>query len=285
MIKRKTQTILGNLAFGLIVLAVSACDSNSLVVDNDYTVRVHDQMDTSLLRIQAALPKSYADGNLLVNGSFEDQFNSGWNSCGDQHKVRFNHQATDGDMALELVSQGCIYQGAAITPNTIVSLACDASIASKNNDWTGLGISFYDNSWNHLADASYAVVSDDKFQIYEVTEQAPSTAAYASVWFYTENSALLDNCFLTTEQSGSENLLYNPDFAITRAGDIRGNPVIQADGWRDACNAVNLRSDIGTGTMLLAEGACVHQRLSNEAIQALQGNYFEFTCTYNLTDD
>lgn len=262
---------------------VSACDSNSLVLDKDYSERVHNQIDTSLLRFQAAMPTTNIDGNLLVNGSFENQFKDGWNSCGDQQKIKYSHQATDGGSALELAQHGCIYQGAKITPNATVSLACDASIASNKNDWTGLGVSFYDDSWNYIDDAAYAVVSNNKYQVYEVTEQAPSSAVYASVWFYTENTALLDNCFLTTEQTDTENLLYNPDFSITRNGDIRGYPVTQADGWRDACGAVNQRTS--SGPMVLAEGACVHQRLSNDAIRALQGNYFEFTCTYNLTRD
>jgi len=282
MSTRRIQTCIGNIAIGLTALSVSACDSNNLVVETDPTARVLSQIDTSRLMIQAAQSKSNIDGNLLADGSFENQFKNGWSSCGDQDKIKYNNHATDGEMSLELRQQGCIYQGAEITPNTVVSVACDARIAGKQNDWTGLGMSFYDDSWNYLGDARYAVISDSEYRAYEVTEQAPSKAAYVSVWFYTENTALLDNCFLT-EQSDTDNLLYNGDFAISRNGDIRGNPVTQADGWRDACNAVNLRSS--NGPMVLSEGACVHQQLSNDAIQALQGNYFEFTCTYNLTRD
>jgi len=220
---------------------------------------------------------------LLANGSFEDYLDSGWESCGNKNKIKFTHEASDGDVALKLNRNGCIYQATEIVPSTTVQLVCDAKIASKKSHWTGLGMSFYDQHWNYLSDATSAVISGNSYAAYEVTEHAPDTAAYVSVWFYSEDKALLDHCVLSAEATEAENLLYNGDFSITRNGDVRGNPVVQADGWRDACNGFN---GLGAGReMVLSEGACVHQQLSNEAIQALEGNYFELTCDYNLTTD
>ncbi len=291
MFNERTNTSAGPITACLIALALSGCNSSSLTTDSHtlYTVpsvNVHDRMDISNLKLRTAAATSQTDGNALTDGSFEELFKSGWDSCGVQNKISFTDRVTDGEVALELKRQGCVYQGVEINPNATVSLVCDAMVRSKRNDWTAIGISFYDEFWNYLGDAESAVVSGHVYGAYEVTAQAPGTALYASVWYYTENRALLDNCFLTADESESENLLYNGDFTINRAGEIRGYPVDLADGWRDACNGFNQRvSTVPDGEMVLSEGACVHQQLSAEAIQALEGNYFELTCTYNLTSD
>jgi len=271
-------------------IALSACDSRELAVDSKTHTRatgIHDSFDMSKLILRAAAALHSDNGNLLIDGSFESQSKSGWDNCGSENKIRYTHDASDGGTALKLRKQGCVYQGMRIERGALVSLVCDAKISSKRNDWTGLGISFYDEHWNYLEDAPYTEVNSYQYSTYEVTEQAPASAVYASVWFYTENKALLDNCFLNTEEAESPNLLYNGDFTIDRPGYIRDEfPVTQADGWRDACGGVNLWvSSNPNGEMVLSEGACVHQQLSNDAIDALRGNYFELTCTYRQICD
>ena len=291
MIKERIKASTALIAPCLIVLAISGCDARDLQPDNHTVlsappVSVHDQFDISHLMFRTAAATSKIDGNALSNGGFEQQLEAGWDSCGMQNKISFTNKVTSGKTALELNRQGCIYQGVQINPNETVSLVCDAMVSSKRNDWTGIGISFYDEFWNYLGDANYTEVSGNEYKAYEVTDQAPGSANYASVWIYTENKALVDDCFLSTQEANVENLLYNGDFTIGRPGQVRGQAINQADGWRDACNGVNLQvSRSPVGEMILSEGACVHQQLSDDAIQALQGNYFELTCTYNLTSD
>ena len=277
----------------LIATALSACDSQELAPYNHTAdVTIHNHFDIAALMLRTPAAAHDSDGNLLINGSFENQQSYGWNSCANQSKLNFSNQSTDGASAITLKKQQCVYQGVSIDPRATVSLVCDARVDSKRNDWTGLGISFYDQYWNYLQDAPSALIDNKEYTAYEVTGQAPESAVYASVWFYTENKALLDNCFLTSEQTITENLLYNGDFTIHRSGtiqrpdDITSYPVTQPDGWRDACRGVNLAvTSVESGEMVVSEGACVHQQLSNEALDALRGNYFEMTCTYNLTTE
>jgi len=203
----------------------------------------------------------------------------GWDTCGDSYKVSTSSDATDGNSALKLKRQGCVYQGVDINPDTEITLACDSKMLSKKNDWTGLGISFYDQYWNHLSDSKAVTVVGTEYRSYEITELAPDTASYASVWFYTENRALIDNCSLAMhmDKPVSENLLVNADFSEETGG--------QPTGWYNACGGFSQQFSGNGGSMVLSEGACMHHRPDVDVLEKLQGNYFELSCVYNLSSE
>ncbi len=263
---------------------ISACDSQGIeVVNNTHSVTatspdMPSQLDISgLITTKAATARADAN-NLLSNGSFEDGLH-GWQACNAKSKLKIKRKASNGHNAVQVSAGNCIQQGAGIQPNTTYELQCDAKLQSNKNDWTGLGISFYDEFWNYLSEPEASVVSGRNYKEYTVTGSAPENAKNVAVWFYTENKALLDNCALSIADAPpppvSGNLLFNSEF-------IEGTDT--ATGWRDACNGEYRRTNsLFNETIYVANGACVHHRPGAEVLAALQGNYFAYSCEYTYS--
>lgn len=272
-------------------MVITACDSSGtnegLIISDQPSA---DSPDINailnvpeLIRVAAASPAS-KQGNLLVNGSFENDL-TGWGACNDINSLSLSGQASDGQYSAVVKKGDCIQQGLTINPGDKLTLSCDAKIIANRSDWSGLGFSFYDSNWNFVSEPDASIVSGNTFKRYTVSGVAPQDARNLGVWFYTENKAAIDNCILTLdsppeppEPPPTGNLLSNASF-IEQNGNMPGD-------WTDLCNGT-ARSNFAFNdkSLTVADGACVHQYLSSAVLQALQGNDFVYSCKYSSSTD
>ena len=268
---------------GIGVALTSACDSGGSDVGEGLqsviasAPHMANQLDVSNL-ITTRSVASADTKNLLLNGSFEEG-TSHWQTCNSNSALTIKNDASNGSKALQVRDGNCAQQGVAIQPDTEYALQCDAKLKSNRNDWTGLGISFYDEFWNFISEPDAMVITGRDYSEYAVSGTAPENARHAAIWFYSENKALLDNCTLSAADAppppASGNLLFNSEF-------IEGSDT--ATGWRDACNGEYQRN-VGrfNESIYVASGACVHHRPSAEVLASIQGNYFAYSCEYTYS--
>lgn len=277
---RKKLTVV---AVGLGIALVSGCDSGGLPTAESERVSGTSPNVPGILDISGLMARTVrtSPADLLINGGFEQGLD-GWQSCSSSPPSQLVNDSSDGGSAVLVKRRNCVQQGVAITPGASLVLSCDAKMKSNRNDWTGVGLSFYDEFWNFISEPAASVVSGDSFNTYAVSGDAPPNARNVAVWFYTENQAIVDNCIL---QNGSEppqppfneNLLVNGEF-------VQGDGT--AVGWSDRCSGTYQRvSNIFGETLFVADGACVHHRPDSDVLQALQGNHFAYSCEYTKSGD
>ena len=174
-------------------------------------------------------------------------------------------------------------QGVAVNPGQSLTLSCAAREIGNSNEWTGLGLSFYDQDWNFISEPDAQLISATSFSTYNITATAPSNTANVAVWLYTEDQASLDNCILSGDSTPpppplAGNLLYNASFV-----EQNGN---MPDGWTDLCNGTAFTSfAFNDRSLTVDDGACVHQYLSPQALSAIQGKNFIYSCKYSSSSD
>lgn len=255
---------------------LAACNGSDISVTGaqsvaeTLTTRPLDHTDAR--RMAAAVSNSNAT-NLLVNGDFSDSAN-GWISCsGDNLQVI----DVNGQSAAVVAPADCVQQAVTIAPGDNLVLECDAQRRTAIQNWTGLGISFYDSEWQFISEPSPALINNSSdFGRYTVAGEAPTGAAYAGIWLYSDADASLTNCILENtdelpDTGGGGLLLYNGNF------DQRENnlPV----GWTDYCGGfVESVGGVYVGDVRIGSGACLTQSLSSSAISTLRGQPFRFVC-------
>jgi len=239
----------------------------------------------SFITQQALAPQAIdvAQGNLFDNGGFESGL-SGWTGCA-ADAITESNDAYEGSKALKVKTGNCFYRSAEVSAGQELVLSCYVKIQS-GNAWTGMGMGFANASWATIGQAPTTVITGGSYARYDVKATAPANSKYASMWLYTDNPALVDNCSLMLETeppppppSTGENLLENPGFGIR---DIAAGS--QPREWAVGCGGTarvfekrdpRLDSDRAVS---IKDGACVDQSLSASDIAVLQDNAFAFTC-------
>lgn len=265
----------GRLLVSLYGLAlVSACDSSGPLVTSSPNMEEIVNVP-ELIRLAASTPAN-KQSNLLVNGNFESRLD-GWGTCNNNNELTLTTTASEGQAALVVGNSNCAQQGLAITPGARLTLTCDARILENQDGWTGLGLSFYDESWSFISEPDAKLINGTTFQQYTVTATAPQNARNLGVWLYAENPASIDNCVLTADSQPqpplTDNLLYNASFIDANNGI--------PENWNDRCNgSAYQNTSFDNKSLVLGDGACVHQTLSTGALNAIQGKDFTLSCRY-----
>jgi len=280
-----TLTVL--VAAALLTAACSSSEtSNSVDAPTTPAQTIYDAISTSPLDIMSefvqrsvgTLP-STPNPNLLVNGNFESD-TTGWTGC-NSGNIGLSTNAYDGNNALKVSGKGCFYQSVEALPGEEVVLSCYARVVDKNI-WTGMGLGFSDAAWNTVFDSPATVVSGSSYARYDVRAVAPAGASFATMWFYSETAALIDNCTLLPASEvpnppvvNSENLLENGEF-----DDVTNN---LPDNWQQGCfGEAYVSTTDGENDLFIEEESCMFQSLSASDIAAMQGNVFELACDIGL---
>lgn len=138
---------------------------------------------------------------LLINGDFETGV-APWESCNDNESIKISSDAYTGKQALVLLeSKNCFYQsidlvGSGITTDKLY-LSCFAKKKSTAG-WAGMGIAFSNSNWDVLKAASEIEITATTYFQYAISSFVPKETKYASMWAYSDNQLLVDNCELKT---------------------------------------------------------------------------------------
>ncbi len=184
------------------------------------------------------IPSPSCDGNLYVNGGFEDGIGGAtwYNNIG--------ITATDvysGSQALSICGGwGEADQYLAALGGETYTLNVFAKKESGAG-WSGVGIVYYDENWNELGREETEITSTG-FQEYTVQVSLPSQARRITTWIY----------------KGDGGCLYADDFCLTSSGpstecssnllaNLNGNFENNLDEWDWVNNAVITTSDVYEG--------------------------------------
>lgn len=235
---------------------------------------------------QALVPQaiSVAEGNLYSNGGFESGL-EGWTGCAID-AVKASTDAYEGAGALKVNAGNCFYRSVEVSPGQELVLSCYVKLES-GSAWTGMGLGFADSSWSTVGEAGPTIITGSSYARYDVKATAPANSKYASMWLYSDNPVLVDNCSLMLETEpppppppSGENLLENSAFGFRNIGNASQPIRDWGAGCGGSVSAIQIRSprlDEARGVSV-REGACIDQSLSASDVVELQGNDFAFSC-------
>ena len=237
-------------------------------------------VQTKYIAPQALEPQALtvAQGNLFDNGGFESGLN-GWTACA-AGAIATSSDALEGSSALQVNAGNCFYRSASVSAGQKLTLSCNVKLLS-GTAWTGMGFNFTDGSFATLSSAPTAVATSNSYTRLDTEATAPANTEYVSMWLYSDNLAVVDNCSLLLETeppppppSEGTNVLENSLFE-----EGSGNNVIT--NWSAGCagtvERVGRPGVIGT-YLVMSNGACLDQGLSSNDIAALAGRDYTFSC-------
>ena len=280
----------------LAVFVLNACQTTDLDLKAVITLPTEVSVDVPLrtspvdvvgnfILPQAIAPQAVtvADGNLFDNGGFESGLN-GWTGCA-AGAIESSTEAYEGAKALKVNAGNCFYRSAEVSAGQDLVLSCYVRLQS-GSAWTGMGMGFANESWTTIGNAPTTVITGSSYARYDVKATAPAGSKYASMWLYTDNPTLVDNCSLMLETTTppppppatGENLLENGGFGFR---DFSQTPTRPRD-WTIGCGGeVNITNGVinrlGRG-IVMRGGACVDQGLSASDIAEISGQTFTFSC-------
>lgn len=218
-------------------------------------------------------------GNLFDNGGFESGL-AGWTGC-EANAITESNEAYEGSKALKLNTGNCFYRSAQVNAGQDLILSCYVRLQS-GSAWTGMGMGFADSNWATIAQVPTTIITGSSYARYDVKATVPANGKYASMWLYSDNPTLVDNCSLMLESTppppppvSGEDLLENSGFGFRVGGD----PILD---WNKGCagsvriinhSIVRLRRSVA-----LYQGACLDQSLSASDIAELSGKDFTYSC-------
>ena len=269
-----------SLLVGLLLL-LSACQTNikniALPIGQEPQRINPVNVQTEYINVQALEPQALdiASGDLFANGGFESGL-EGWTACS-AGAIKPSSDAYESSGALEVVPDNCFYRSAEVSPGQDLVLSCYVKVTS-GNAWTGMGMGFADSSWSTVGETPATIISGSAYARYDVEFTAPANSKYASMWLYSENAAVVDNCSLMLEAApppppppSGDNLLENGGFETLS----NGNPTEWSQGCGGSASSVTGREGNGFN---LKGGICVDQGLSAGDIAALSGNDYTYSC-------
>ena len=273
----KTSLLIG------LLLILSACQTTNL---KDTTTPIGQEplrtipvdVQSNYINVQALEPQDHemTSGNLFANGGFESGLD-GWTACS-PGAIKTSSDAYEGSGALEVIPSNCFYKSAEVTAGDDLILSCYAKI-TEGTGWTGMGLGFADSNWTTIdVEVPATVITGSDYARYDVAFTAPANSKYASMWFYSDNPVVVDNCSLMLEATpppppppSGDNLLQNGEFETL----ANGLPTDWAVGCGGSATSVTGRSGKG---LSLTGGVCVDQGLSASDISALSGNEYTYSC-------
>jgi len=191
-----------------LVFLLSACFQQSTIPQAKPAQQpnVFDQY----ISVQAIEPDlAGLESNLFQNGDFEDAI--GWIPCESASDFSIIEDEDRKSRVLQTNTEGCFYQSVAVQDLDKVNLSCFAK-APSGDLWTGMGLSFSDSSWNAVGEEVSKVFTDaSSYNSQSIISDVPNNAEYASMWFYSDGKARVDDCVLKdlpTFGNGEENSDY-----------------------------------------------------------------------------
>ncbi len=263
-----------------LLLFLSACQTSGLNSDSIATT-----VKAPVRAIPVDVPAQYISqqdlatqltpiGNLFGNPGFEQGLNE-WTAC-EAGGIKLSSDAYEGSNALEVINGNCFYKSVGVSPGQEYNLSCYVKILS-GSQWTGMGLAFADNSWNTIGESQATVITGTDYARYDVKATAPANTTYASMWLYSDNNAVVDNCSLMPEWSPPP-----PPPPPPSAGNLLENGnFVDLSNWATGCSGV-----VGTetsGGVSLSNGACIDQSLSASDIAELQGQDYTYSCSVKNT--
>lgn len=266
----------------LITLALSSCQTSSIDVPDLQKEPVRKAPVNVLNEFIAPLALEplaidIESGNLFDNGGFESGLTN-WGAC-DTTAIELSNDANEGTKALKVNAGKCFYRSAEVSPEQDLVLSCYTKILSGSG-WTGMGMGFADENWAELSQAPIAIVSGTSYARFDSRATAPANAKYVSMWFYTDNPVVVDDCSLMLEEeppvppSTGGNLLENSTFENATTNSV-------AD-WNLGCGGTLTAN---TNAIALQGSACLDQGLSAIDIAALAGKNYTYSCRVNNLSD
>ena len=268
----------------LAVLLLSSCQATSLkqtTQTGQDPIRINPvNVQTSFINQQAISPQALEidNGNLFDNSGFENGL-EGWTACTDG-AIKLSGNAFEGSNALEVIPYNCFYRSAEVNPNQDLVLSCYVKVTSGSG-WTGMGMGFADSNWSTVGEAPTTVISGTEYARYDVKATTPANTKYASMWLYSENPTVVDNCTLMLESEpptpptpptpNGSNLLENGDFETL---DTANNPT----EWSQDCGGSWNVSSEYSNELNLTGGVCVDQGLSAGDVATLSGKEYTYSC-------
>ena len=275
------KKILAVVAVVFALLLLGACQTTNTieVIENGEVARAHPiNVQEQFIIPQALEPQAVniSSGNLFDNSGFESRL-EGWTACS-AGAIKTSGDAFEGSGALEVIPDNCFYRSAEVSAGDDLILSCYAKVLSGSG-WTGMGLGFADSSWTAIdVDVPATIITGSDYARYDVKFTAPANTKYASMWLFSENPAVVDNCSLMLEAeppppppSNGNNLLQNGEFE-TLANNLPTE-------WSIGCggSATSLAGKSGRG-LLLTGGVCADQGLSASDIAAVSGGEFTYSC-------
>lgn len=283
----KKTVILLCLLFAVFLL--NACQTTGIettpVISGETPLRVIPvDVVSEYIAPQALVPQVSPpdDTNLFDNVGFEIGLN-GWTGC-EAGAIAESNDAYAGSKALKLNEGNCFYRSVEVSAGQDLVLSCYARLESGTG-WTGMGLGFADASWTTIPGGPSTIITGNTYQRYDLEATVPAGSKYVSMWMYSDNPAVVDNCSLMLEvepppppPSSGDNLLDNGDFQIVDGND---KPVNWTKGCGGYWSSVNVN---GTKGMRVNGNACVDQSLSATDINSLKGKDYTYACYVNNTN-
>lgn len=270
------KKIFGRIVFYVVsLLILAACQqiSTTTILDSPNTTEISDTVAIPIgdispdvmsnlheARAENQLITTATGPNLLSNPSFENGANS-WTACDAASTLSSSNTSISG-LALS-VSNGCMYQDVVVQPAKTYTLSCKARL-SNTSGWSGTGFGISNSNFSAIAEAPESQITGTSWSTYTSTFTTPANSNYASIWFYTDGTILIDDCSFTEELANgpnptpSQNLLPNGSF------DSQSN-------WFNCSNASAY--SISGGNLNTNSTACIYQ-----TIEAEVGGNYQLTC-------
>lgn len=182
----------------------------------------------------------------LANPGFENSIGSEWGPWG---SVSRTSDRVNGSYAGSINSgDGGLEQTFSINPNTTYELEFHTKQSGAIN-WAGVGIDFYDGSYNHL----YTINADgfgSSWQKQSVVGESPGNAAFAKIWVskYGTGELMLDEfCFHSYQNTNEPGVCFglsNTDFENGETGwDDNGTNVYIDGDANGGSGAIRIQGD------------------------------------------
>ena len=229
---------------------------------------------------QAIVPQAIEleAGNLFDNGGFEAGL-TGWEACAAGAIQLSTTDTNTGTNALKVNANNCFYRSVRVEAGQDLILSCYAKLTS-GNAWTGMGMTFSNSEWVEVAQSPVALITGRGYKRHDVRATVPFNGYYASMWFYSENPALVDDCSLMLETEpppppppSGENLLENASFESYSTTNALNE-------WTNDCggNFDSVEAGRTAKGLRLSNGICIDQSLDAGDIASLQGQNYSYSC-------
>lgn len=167
-------------------------DGGAATSDSFYYVVSDDDGAVSLPALVSIEIADQSD-ELLINAAFYDQLNA-WSVCDTTTASVVNN-------AVVLSDRNCVDQSIDSVAGQELELTCEVRRLTQGSEWTGIGLSFYDENWEFISEPDAVPVVSDSYRNYTVTGTTPTGTRYVLAWTYTVAGASVNRCSLINSGS------------------------------------------------------------------------------------
>ena len=137
-------------------------------------------------------------GNILTNGGFEANLTA-WTACSPTNNSTIVASTVEGNNALNIQGgASCLFQEASAVVGSTYTFSCQV----KRNaaiSWSSLQLSFTTSTFGSTGVSQVKEITGSNYSNLSLSLVAPANAANVAVTLYSEDSATIDACILTTD--------------------------------------------------------------------------------------